>query len=283
MKWRRAIRHPNGPKSPTVRHVLLTIATWGDKDGGSMFPAVETLAVATRRARTTVDRAIKTAMQTGWILRGDRRRGPFGKPRYCYEASVPAGWSFDNDVDHPWEVDPQWVSERYNRNKARRVYVPSQLGDTDTPASADSSDTKPACPLTGDIVSPHSARDVPSLTTPCPLTTMHDLLMTSSKTSSGEGPLTRTALVEKGLQEKKPGTQPDRPAARPNGSGKPNRRLERVLQEEAKRPEKPDLTASIRQLLEAGHGHEDVVHILAGRGCTLLDVYRVHKAATDAA
>lgn len=234
LKWRRALRHPNGPRSPIVRHVLLTLATWGDSQGGSMFPGTETLAVATALARNTVAKALKTAIADGWVDRSERNRhGPYGKPRFCYEATVPAGWAYEHDVDHPWETDPTWTSERRNRGRLSqmsRLDVPHHAGDIKSSGISAGSVAPSRCPPSDETMSPTSERltpisrtVVPHLTTVCPPPGEHDLLMTSSVTSSvtssHEGALARTARVGTEIEkQKRLRAKPAPIPAKPNGS-----------------------------------------------------------------
>lgn len=119
--WRNALRHPNGPAS-VVRHVLLTLSTWASSDGGSMYPSIEMLAIATGLHRETVRRATERAAAEGWIIRAARERsGARAGLRYSYHASVPR--AFDAMATNGWETawmrDPSLVSERRRRQRHR--------------------------------------------------------------------------------------------------------------------------------------------------------------------
>lgn len=52
-----------------ARHVGLTMATYADSNGGSIYPGVATLARATGRGPRTVDRALDDLRSSGWIVR----------------------------------------------------------------------------------------------------------------------------------------------------------------------------------------------------------------------
>jgi hypothetical protein len=212
VKWRRALRHPLGPSKSVVRHVLLTLATWGDKDGGSMYPSIETLSVATRLHRETVRRALEEADRDGWVVRSARGRYKNGQATsYEYGASVPAEWQDFDSLDHPWERDPQWVSERGRRREERaarlerpspeRGHVPVQSGGATT---SERSSERRVPVVSASVPVQDSKRPGPEFevslsrtagvpTQDCP---------TSSSTSSGpphwtssvEGALARTAL-----------------------------------------------------------------------------------------
>jgi hypothetical protein len=130
MSWRRALRHPAGPASATVRHVLLTASTYASKDGGDMYPSIETLSIGTALNNETVRRAMKRAVDDGFVLREERdRRGPFGGVRYSYHAALPDNWLAENQLDAPWEQDPNFVSERLRRHRAKQGHVPTLSSD----------------------------------------------------------------------------------------------------------------------------------------------------------
>lgn len=123
MKWRKAIRHPEGPKSSTVRHVLLTLSTWADSSGVQMYPSIETLSVATALHRETVRRALEHAVREGWVTRVRRpARDPRAHWSYAYGAAVPLGFSskYGADVGDRWDTDPIWTSERRKRRRTRQ-------------------------------------------------------------------------------------------------------------------------------------------------------------------
>jgi hypothetical protein len=210
IKWRKAIRHPDGPTSPTMRHVLLTLSTWGNSEGCSMFPSIETLAVATRLHRDTVGRTLQKAVADGWLTR--KARGNLADEikaarmfGYAYAAAVPGCWKYLDELDHRWERDPTWVSERKHRPRGKTGHVPVHGRDT-PPAegsikpSANGS-TVPAldhdvptqgreCPGPGSEPSPSDAVSVPVQGR---MKSSSNSSMNKSMNGSSEGALTRTA------------------------------------------------------------------------------------------
>lgn len=52
-----------------ARHVGLTMATYADPNGGSIYPGVATLARSTDLGPRTVDRALEDLRSSGWIVR----------------------------------------------------------------------------------------------------------------------------------------------------------------------------------------------------------------------
>lgn len=190
IKWRKALRHPNGPPKATIRHVLLTLSTWGSKDGGDMFPAIETLSTATRLNRETVRRALRDATQAGWVLRQKMQRA-LGGFYYEYQASLPDRWLDLNDPNDRWETNPEFASERQKRHRARQGRVPAQDRDA-------TSDRMGAIKSNGDrhhaqrSAVPVHSRGVPDLSSTRPglesaasLSTVGSVPVQDSPTSSG--------------------------------------------------------------------------------------------------
>jgi hypothetical protein len=118
--WINAIRHPHGPKSPTTRHVLLTLATWGSADGTKMFPSIEVLAIATGLHEETVRRWLVSAAKQGWVIRWPERKRGAAIFSYKYRACVPRGWKSQHPNPRAWEKDPNY---RFQTATSRRVRV----------------------------------------------------------------------------------------------------------------------------------------------------------------
>lgn len=261
LKWRRALRHPRGPSDPMVRHALLTLATWGNTDGGSMHPSIETIAVAMGRHRNSVMPALERAVREGWVVRVERqRRGPYGKPRYAYEASVPNGWADENDVEHPWEADPTWTSERQHRGRLK----PRTRASATQPAIVVPQLAEP-CPPIGGTVSPKKRADVPqsSARVPQPLgiTSSGTSPQTCSGTSSPEGrALTRTTDARSATGPNEIIGAPDRRRQRLTAEAGIRLALVHVASgldvdraaEEARRLGYPVTNREVRSALEAG-------------------------------
>lgn len=195
-----------------MRHVLLTLSTWGDTAGDSMFPGIETLAVATQLNRDTVGRVLKAAVNEGWVIRAPRGNlsDPVKAARlfgYRYSAAVPDSWAFLEQLEHRWEQDPTWVSERRHRPRRKQGRVPVQNGDN-TGAREPSSDRalRPDVPVLRREVPAHdrnrprtesepSRRRVGTVPVEADMTSSSTSSVTSSHTSSDEGAHARRALV----------------------------------------------------------------------------------------
>jgi hypothetical protein len=65
--WQRVVASTAGPKSPTIRHVLLTLSIYMQADGSSCFPSFGTLAKATGLSRRSIYRSIGEAEADGWL------------------------------------------------------------------------------------------------------------------------------------------------------------------------------------------------------------------------
>jgi hypothetical protein len=208
MKWRKAIRHPSGPRSATVRHVLLTLATWAGSDGREMFPSIETLSVATRLHRETVRRALEEAWSEGWVIRTQRpARDPRAHWSYEYAAAAPAGFVREHgtDVGDRWDTNPVFTSERRNRPRTKQgrnaASVPAQDRDEGAPSRVSSRSSVESVPVVsgerpcpGSISSLSSVESVPvqdSRTSSSEVITEEESLNTSL-----EGALTRTRARE---------------------------------------------------------------------------------------
>ena len=104
----------DGPKSPTTRHVLLTMSLHMDANGGSCFPSTETIAKETGLSRRTVCSHIQKAVADGWITKGVRGMGVRGWWRHDYQATIPAKVvkEVHNLKPQGWESDAQgWEND----------------------------------------------------------------------------------------------------------------------------------------------------------------------------
>lgn len=84
--WRDAILTSDLPA--TTRHVLLTLSTHMNRDGGSAFPSTRTLAQETGLSRRTVEGHLRAAEAKGWIARSEAGAGR-GWRRQEYEPLLP--------------------------------------------------------------------------------------------------------------------------------------------------------------------------------------------------
>lgn len=66
-RWEHAIRESDLP--PSTRHVLLTMATYMDRDGMNCYPSQEELGRACGMTSRTVRRHVDAAIEAGWLLK----------------------------------------------------------------------------------------------------------------------------------------------------------------------------------------------------------------------
>ena len=78
----------NGPKTPGIRHVLLTLNHHMDNHG-SCFPGVATIARETMLDERTVRRHLTAAVDQSWLKRESRRAAGRAWRRYEYQATYP--------------------------------------------------------------------------------------------------------------------------------------------------------------------------------------------------
>ncbi len=95
-RWREALMSPAGPRA-TVRHVLLTLSTDADGDGGNCYPSTRRLAERTALSRRAVEGQLREAEAVGWIRRQARGEGQ-GWRRMSYTLSIPEAANVGNDV-----------------------------------------------------------------------------------------------------------------------------------------------------------------------------------------
>lgn len=90
--WRSAIASPYGPKSPTTRHVLLTLALHMSHKGGSCYPAQDSLADQTGLSRRAIVTHLLKAEKAGWLAKRERTgKSTKGWRRLEYYALIPSG------------------------------------------------------------------------------------------------------------------------------------------------------------------------------------------------
>jgi hypothetical protein len=65
--WRDLIRSEDGPKSSTIRHILIDLGTFMDGDGGNCYPTQDTLEKTTGIYIKTISKHLKQARLDGWI------------------------------------------------------------------------------------------------------------------------------------------------------------------------------------------------------------------------
>ena len=96
--WRRLVASEYGPEMPRTRHVLLTLSLRMNRDGGSCYPAIRTLAADVGVGRSTVARHLKIAEEGGWIRRYRRGLEGQGWKRTGYHAVLPKGVPPERDT-----------------------------------------------------------------------------------------------------------------------------------------------------------------------------------------
>ncbi|HUF70684.1 MAG TPA: helix-turn-helix domain-containing protein [Longimicrobiales bacterium] len=84
-RWRELVCGPAGPEKATTRHVLLTLATHMDVNGGSCYPSTRRLATETALTQRSVITHLEEAEREGWI-RIDKR---YVRARASYIATFP--------------------------------------------------------------------------------------------------------------------------------------------------------------------------------------------------
>ena len=90
MEWRHIIGSPFCPLRPSTKHILTTLARYGDKMCNDIFPSQREIAFRAGVTTKCVWNSMKLAEKDGWIVRnemGSRR----GYKRHTYELCIPAG------------------------------------------------------------------------------------------------------------------------------------------------------------------------------------------------
>ena len=95
LPWLSAVLSPHGPKTKAERLVAAALFTNMNRLGGNAYPSERTLSANAGVSRSTVQKALKGLLDSGWLIRHECGRGNFGKPRYVYEATVP------DPIGHP--------------------------------------------------------------------------------------------------------------------------------------------------------------------------------------
>ncbi len=90
MDWRNIIGSPFCSLRPSTKHVLTTLARYGDAMCNDIFPSQREIAFRAGVTPKCVNTSMKRAENDGWIVRnaqGSRR----GYKRHTYELCIPAG------------------------------------------------------------------------------------------------------------------------------------------------------------------------------------------------
>lgn len=90
MEWRKIICSPFCFFPPGHKHVLTTLARYGDKWGGDIFPSQRSIAFRAGVALPNVNKIMKRAVSEGWITRAETGSHR-GYKKHSYELCIPAG------------------------------------------------------------------------------------------------------------------------------------------------------------------------------------------------
>jgi len=182
-QWCLAITHPDGPASPTTRLVLLTLLRWGNwKDGSSMYPSIEMLALATGLSVSAVGIHLALAFKTGWLWRYKVRGARQKYWNYSYESVVPASWQSRLAHLREWEKDGAASEARLaarTRPRAKHPVVncPDLNGNDSGTTVVSRSVTSAEPPLASSTTENHPVQEC--------TTSSSTSSVTSTKTSSG--------------------------------------------------------------------------------------------------
>ena len=90
MEWRKVIGSPFCDLPPGNKHVLTTMARYGDKWGDDIFPSQREIAFRAGVTPKCVNQVMQRAAREGWIIRYFPGGGR-GYRRTTYSLSVPTG------------------------------------------------------------------------------------------------------------------------------------------------------------------------------------------------
>ncbi len=90
MEWRNIISSPFCPLRPSTKHVLTTLARYGDKMCNDIFPSQREIAFRAGVTPKCVNASAQLAEKEGWIIRYEQG-GRRGYKRHTYELCIPAG------------------------------------------------------------------------------------------------------------------------------------------------------------------------------------------------
>lgn len=86
--YRKIIISENGPGSPTMRHILLTLSQFMDENL-FCFPSISAITMATALTDRTVRKQLNNAVNEGWISRDLKGENGQGWKLYEYTGTVP--------------------------------------------------------------------------------------------------------------------------------------------------------------------------------------------------
>jgi hypothetical protein len=125
MDWRKLIGSPFCDLPPGNKHVLTTMARYGDKWGDDIFPSQREIAFRAGVTPKCVNYVMKKAEREGWIIR-QFVGGGRGYRRTTYGLSIPAGvlYATTHLTIKFWEPPYEYTLERQD-DKVSLVNRPS--------------------------------------------------------------------------------------------------------------------------------------------------------------
>ena len=90
LEWRAMIRSPYCDLTPTQKHVLCVMCSYGKKRGEDIFPSQRQIALHSGVSLTYVNKTMRQAEKDGWII---RIMLPLGgsQVRTVYQLAIPLG------------------------------------------------------------------------------------------------------------------------------------------------------------------------------------------------
>ena len=90
LEWRRIICSPYCDLPPGQKHVLITLALYGDKWGDNIFPSQREVGYRAGVSPKSVNANMQKAEKEGWLLRKTMgRQWGRGYKQHCYELTIP--------------------------------------------------------------------------------------------------------------------------------------------------------------------------------------------------
>ena len=133
--WRETVASGGGPRTPTTRHVLLTLSLHMNADGGSCFPSVRRLSKETGYHTDTVCKHLRLAVEDGWLKRQLGKLGGQAWRRASYQATVPervrrhrtASANVSDDTGQLQSEGVRFEPEKVCGQAARRTYIEDDI------------------------------------------------------------------------------------------------------------------------------------------------------------
>lgn len=118
-QWVLAVTHPDGPKDPLARGVLLAMVLhWADwNDGARMFAGKEKGALASGRSAEDVRQSLAYGCEQGWLWRYSVRGTNSKYSHDVFEITLPIAWLGRLNHLRDWEKDPNAIEEALRTRK----------------------------------------------------------------------------------------------------------------------------------------------------------------------